>query len=136
VDDAVKLVASALLGSILGGGALYKLVLAALENHMRREFLPREEAKGMSDRIDDNLDDMREDVERNARVLLTLNDRLGEVEAQAGRIEERQTQQGERTGEQMARVAETINNVTTRLEKITAAQQDFALQMERLRRSA
>lgn len=136
MDDALKLVASALLGSILGGGALYKLVLAALENHMRREFLPRSEAKGMTRRFDEAVADVREDVERGERLLLTINDRLGEVESQTGRIEERQTHQWERTGEQMARVAETINNVTTRLEKITAAQQDFALQMERLRRSA
>lgn len=96
-------------------------------------FLSREDAVGMSQRFDTSLAELGRSVDRNSHLFVSLDDRIGTLEGQTARIEERQTQQWERISAQMASTAETIKQVTSELKDISRMQQDFALQMERMR---
>lgn len=111
------------------------VVLLAIDERGRRKFFSREDADGMAKRIDKDVDAIGRKSERNTGLFVALDDRVGDLEERIGRMEERQTQQWERVAEQMANTARTIDDVTRRLELMSAAQQEHALRLERLHRT-
>lgn len=101
----------------------------------KTRFLTREDAEGMRERLEREQASIRTSCARNEGLFVALDDRTGDLEEKVGRIEERQAQQWERVAEQMASTAKTIDDVTRRLERMSEAQQEHALRLERLYRS-
>lgn len=114
-------------------GLAVAVTLLAMDERNRRKFLTREDATGMSKRIDTEMGTIRHDCERTSGLFVSLDDRVGILEGQATKLEERQSQQWERISEQMAHTAETIREVTKELKDISRMQQEHALRLERLR---
>ena len=110
-------------------GLIAAVVTLAMDERNRRKFQTREDATGMSQRIDTDIAKLEAKTQRNTGLFVQLDDRTGDLEEKVARIEERQTQQWERISEQMANTARTIENVTKELKAITDQQHRFAVEM-------
>lgn len=108
MNEALSLVLSAVLGSVLGGGALYKIVLSALTNHMRQEFATAKDVDRVGDRV-------------NAleTVAMSAKETADHANDRAGLLEQNQHTQWERITEQ---VIKPLERITERLEKLTERQ--------------
>lgn len=113
---------------------MWGVALLAMDERNRRKFLTREESEGMRKRLEADLQGAQSGCARNEAYLVGIDDRVGDLEEKAARIEERQTQQWERISEQMAHTAETIRAVTAELKEISRMQQDHAIRLERMHR--
>lgn len=129
-------------------GLVSAVLLLALETRLRGRFAERGEVfdangkpkfcsrdavNGITQRIDRDLDGLGKKVDRNAGLFVSLDDRVGDLEEKTALLEERQSQQWERISEQMSQTAQTIREVTAELKEISKMQQEFALQLERMR---
>lgn len=127
------------------------VALLALDERNRKKFAPREslfdasgdpkfvsrtDMSGFVARIDDRLDRKRREIERNAGLFVSLDDRVGDLEEKTALLEERQTLQWQRISEQMAATARSVDDATRRMEKISESQQSLALKLERLSRGS
>jgi hypothetical protein len=112
------------------------IALPALDERNRRKFASREEMNGMRERLESDISRAATTAERNGNLFVALDDRVGDLEEKAARIEERQTQQWERISEQMASTARALDNAVARVENVTEAQHKLALELERLHRYA
>lgn len=107
---------------------------AIMDADGRPKFCSREDVNGLSQKLDERIERKRLMIERNAGLFVALDDRVGDLEEKAARIEERQTMQWERISDQMAQTARTIEDVARRLERISEMQQEHALRLERIHR--
>lgn len=115
-------------------GLLAVVMLLAMDERNRRKFFTREEATGMRERMEDTMKRNGAATDRNGNLFVALDDRVGDLEEKAARIEERQTQQWERISEQMASTARALDNAVARVENVTTAQHQLAIELERLHR--
>lgn len=115
-------------------GTLAAVALLAMDERNRRKFLTRDEATGMRERLEADIKRSATAAERSGSLFVALDDRVGDLEEKAARIEERQTQQWERISEQMASTAKALDNAVARVETVTEAQHKLALELERLHR--
>lgn len=114
-------------------GLVSAVLLLAMDERARRKFATREDVNGLTRRIDKDMDGLGRKAERNTGLFVQLDDRVGDLEEKAALLEERQSQQWERISEQMAQTARTIESVVARMERVSEIQQEFALQLERMR---
>lgn len=113
---------------------LAAVALPALDERNRRKFASREDMTGMRERLEADIKRAATAAERSGSLFVALDDRVGDLEEKAARIEERQTQQWERISEQMASTAKALDNAVARVENVTEAQHKLALELERLHR--
>jgi biopolymer transport protein ExbB/TolQ len=105
VDEILKLLFSAAIGGLLGGGALAKMGLGALENRMRNTFA----TKG-------DLNDLGERVTGVQKVASLANEMADDALEKARTVER---QQDERNGRYM----ETLERVSKSMERIAGEMQ-------------
>ncbi len=147
MSEFTTIVVAALVGGLVGGGALIGLFWNAAENRLRKtfasresvclpdgtyRFLTRDDAIGMSQRLDARDADLERKTERNAGLFIQIDDRTGDLEEKVARIEERTTQQWERISEQMAATAANTREATKELKHIAGTVQELALRLERM----
>lgn len=126
MNDTAKLLASAVLGGLLGGGVLYRLVLGALENRLRTTFATRRELNAVGDRV-------------NAleTVVVQARDQADHANERVTLMEERAHQQWKQITERLSEVVvRPLERLTERLEKIGEEQVRQQEQIKTLFRKA
>lgn len=122
MNDFARLLVAALLGSLLGGGALYRIILAALDGRMRK--IAEEEVNKVGNRIN-GLDTV-------AHMALEQADKANERTAI---LEERNAQQWERITERLAEtVVRPLERVVDRMEEMGRQLAGHQSDIEHLRR--
>lgn len=122
MNDTAQLLASAVLGGLLGGGVLYRLVLGALENRLRTTFATRAELDAAGARV-------------NAleTVVVQARDQADTANERVTLVEERSHQQWERLTERFSEVVvRPLEKLTDRLEQIAEIQARQQAQIESL----
>lgn len=108
MDELPKVILTAIVGGIFGGGAVVKLAIGALKNDLRTTFATKDDVNGVGSRVN-GLE----------TVAIQARDRADDASDRISVLEERDSQRWERVQEQVIRPLERL---TESLEKLNRDQ--------------
>lgn len=142
LETIATVVGTAIVSSLLTGGAAFKIGLAAAktefiarnrlyDEHDRPLYIPREEFNGMSKRRDEQIADLLHRTEQNAGQIVSHTDRLADIDNKVSVMEERQTRVWESIAKDLSHTADTVKAAVAELREISDMQKTLASRMER-----
>lgn len=132
----LETVAVAVVSSLLTGGVAFRVVLAAAKTEFvaksrlydendRPLYIPREEFNGMSQRRDEQVASLQRGIDQNAGQIVSHTDRLADIDAWKGKMEERHTLIWQGVAKDLKETADSNERTARRLE-------DLAIRFERI----